>query len=133
MLRPEYERIWCRDLSLGGLCRCCRRPVRGRQRVNCSKACREWFQDNHFWGAARWVALDRMRVGDQYECATCGSASYKVEVDHRQRLNGSVRWMSCFNHQSNLQVLCHPCHVAKTTRDGRLAVRKDGTEQGVLM
>lgn len=40
----------------------------------------------------------------------------QLEVNHVEPRNGAGYDKGCWNHQSNLQVLCHPCHVAETTR-----------------
>lgn len=111
-LMLEYRLVWCRDLTLAGLCRCCRRPLMGRRTANCSKPCAEWFQDNHFWNTARTVALRR----NGRNCVRCG-ANGQIEVDHIVPVAGGVRWLSCHNHQANLQALCLPCHQRKTARD----------------
>lgn len=40
----------------------------------------------------------------------------QLEVNHVEPRAGAGYGAGCWNHQTNLQVLCHPCHVAETTR-----------------
>lgn len=42
-----------------------------------------------------------------------------LEVNHIDPRNGGGYNWGCHNHLSNLETLCHGCHVAETTRQGR--------------
>ncbi len=44
----------------------------------------------------------------------------RLQVNHIQPLVGSYRGVTCMNHLSNLEVLCHQCHVAVTDEQRRL-------------
>jgi 5-methylcytosine-specific restriction endonuclease McrA len=65
---------------------------------------------------ARYMALgaNRARHGNERFCVRCRHVSYQVEVDHiipREVAPGRI-----FS-QTNLQVLCVPCHQKKTAED----------------
>jgi len=48
---------------------------------------------------------------------TYGSDDYyksRLEVDHIIPINGGNRAKTCLNHQENLRVLCHRCHLEAT-------------------
>ena len=66
-------------------------------------------------GAAR-RERDRLRIVGSARCAHCGARlpSNMIEVDHRVALADGGRDVD-----GNLQHLCRPCHIAKTTREGR--------------
>lgn len=66
------------------------------------------FRVNHVWRFAREAALRA-----QPACVTCGSME-ALEVNHIVPLAGRSRRESCAHHQSNLEVLCHDCHVDVT-------------------
>jgi len=124
--------IWCRDLSLK-LCRCCRTDSLGRRTAYCSDECRRWFNQNHFWWAARPVALRRAHEPGGYRCADCEGLTDEPEVDHIRPVGGSqqLRNASCYNHQANLQVLCIRCHKFKTaSQRARPRVNEDGRPAG---
>ncbi|MFK4002956.1 HNH endonuclease [Qipengyuania sp. NPDC077563] len=63
------------------------------------------------WGRARKAALAR----DQYLCQPCrasGRITPATEVDHiLPKAKGGT------DHLDNLQSICTPCHINKTTRD----------------
>lgn len=40
----------------------------------------------------------------------------RAEVNHVEPRAGNGYGKGCWNHQTNLQVLCHRCHVAETMR-----------------
>ncbi len=42
----------------------------------------------------------------------------RLEIDHIIPLNGSARSTTCLNHQENLRVVCHKCHL-ELTREQR--------------
>ena len=72
------------------------------------------FRVNHVWRFARAAAIRR-----QPACINCGSVEW-LEVNHVVPLAGRPRRESCAHHQSNLQTLCHDCHV-EVTRAQRAA------------
>lgn len=43
-----------------------------------------------------------------------GEFHSRLEVDHIIPINGGVRAKTCMNHQDNLRVVCHRCHVELT-------------------
>ena len=107
----------CVDLSQP-LCRLatCRTALPPRRTAYCSD-----------WSAARRAARRRAR----WSCEHCGlkpseirrdprarravaRQELRLEVNHIQPLIGTYRGVTCFNHQDNLEVLCHRCHVAVT-------------------
>lgn len=128
-----------------GLCLRCGKELTGRKRVWCSNrdsdgpaSCEAVWVDNHVWGFAsrRALVLAGLRLsfreGAPPKCHACGVADSQVryEVNHIGPRNGQGYGKGCWNHQDNLEVLCHDCHVA-VTRAQRLA-RKNGG-QAVLV
>jgi 5-methylcytosine-specific restriction endonuclease McrA len=91
----------------------------GRRKTWCSDKCRRAWERNHIWRRARAAARRR----GKYECARCGlhKTEADIEVNHIVPVVGAGYGMSCSHHSSNLEVLCHDCHVAETNRQ-----RKDG-------
>jgi 5-methylcytosine-specific restriction endonuclease McrA len=73
------------------------------------------FQINHVWKYAREHALSRVSPA---ACIRC-SNPFRLEVNHIVPLNGDPRTESCFHHQTNLEVLCHDCHVDATNQQRR--------------
>ena len=60
------------------------------------------------WRHVRWAALKR----DRWRCRTCGKAGV-LEVDHILRLeDGGAEY-----DLHNLQSLCRPCHISKTSAE----------------
>ena len=121
--------VTCVDRSLKKLCwwADCRRPLPKYKRHYCSNRCATLFRMNHSWNEARTWAIrlsgwmcERCK---QFEAAHApyGVANNRcvsglvLEVNHIRPLNGAPRAKSCANHQMNLEVLCHACHVATTT------------------
>jgi 5-methylcytosine-specific restriction endonuclease McrA len=97
----KYARKWC---GTGGSCE------------------RAWWR-NHSWTEARVEAL-RRSSGIPYDfalayfwarCDQCDSQE-SLEVNHVEPRVGRGYAAGCWNHQSNLQVLCHNCHVKETKR-----------------
>lgn len=100
----------------------------------CGAECRDTFESNHFWGTARWQAIDRAtifpiekanrREGREVICARCEAAIKGVpEVNHIRPLNGDREFFGCQHHVDGLEVLCHEHHVRETRvqrRDGRI-------------
>lgn len=115
-------------------CRQCGTAIPDR-RAYCSAACSDAFQEQHFWNTARPAALRRARpFGPALQptwrdevvwfgapiCARCFAPAarrnrvgiwFAAEVNHIVPVNGLSRTFGCCNHQENLEVLCHDCHV----------------------
>lgn len=123
----------CKPMGPG--CRQCGEPTTGRLHYYCSVEHREQFEDDHFWNSARAEALRRFAIYDirsrayrytsvgrfyysviAYICWRCGEriAGDGPEVNHIMPVNGHRPGFGCMNHQSNLEVLCHACHVIAT-------------------
>lgn len=56
----------------------------------------------------------RIRRYRGYRCAKCGGLTEAPEVNHIIPVVGGNRSVSCLNHEENLEVLCHSCHVPTT-------------------
>lgn len=130
MAEPTYYAA-CRP-HRPGVCRGCGGPLGPRRRFYCSdNDCRRRFEADHFWQTARAAAIARATVYDPSTrapqgaaCAGCGrildGRSYPrahwgvPEVNHIVPVNGQRAHFACANHQSNLEVLCHPCHLQAT-------------------
>jgi 5-methylcytosine-specific restriction endonuclease McrA len=65
-------------------------------------------------------------------CAMCGEVTEAPEVDHIVPMNGDVRHVAdCRNHQTNLRVLCHDCHKARTAQQRRAqALQRQNEKRG---
>lgn len=117
----------------------CRTALPARRTAYCSDQHAREFERHHLWFVARRVARRRAR----YRCERCGfapatirrdpraRASYsryelKLEVNHVRPLVGAYRLVSCANHQDNLEVLCHRCHVAATAEQRATRVEAAG-------
>lgn len=75
----------------------------------------EWLRD-HSWSVARTAAV-LAAGGDDAPCARCGTViGWDCEVNHIIPRNGGGYDQGCAHHQSNLEVLCHDCHVRETAR-----------------
>ena len=124
--------VTCVDLS-EHVCRVasCRAELPPRHSAYCSAKHAQEFERNHMWFAARRAARRRAR----WTCERCGFKpsvvrkdpaarrlyarhELRLEVNHILPLVGAYRIVSCLNHQTNLEVLCHRCH-ASVTRDQR--------------
>lgn len=120
--------VTCVDLT-EQVCRLasCRAPLPPRRTAYCSDKHAREFEKDHVWSAARRAARRRAK----WTCERCGfkpnmirkdpvaRAAYsryelKLEVNHIQPLIGAYRGVTCLNHLSNLEVLCHRCHVGVT-------------------
>lgn len=122
-----------RSLKEPGTCGACGAPLVGRNRWFCPSRrgakddCRDRYGINHFWTEARREALRRAGC----VCAHCGvrgaDAPNGFEVNHRVPREGRGYGPGCHHHQDGdpasqqggLEVLCHECHVAETTRQIR--------------
>ncbi len=124
-------------------CRNCGSPV-PNHRAYCSNCIcdggRDTFEREHFWSSASAFALlmaspfgpatEFLRqpwIGDPI-CSKCGKAcgtltyAREAEVNHivpLLRQKHRVYYFGCFNHQDNLEVVCHDCHVVITTEQRR--------------
>ena len=128
-LPPSWrDFVTCVDLS-EQLCRLasCRTPLEGRRTAYCSDKHAREFQRDHVWADARRAARRRAK----WACERCGFKpneikkdperrliftrhELRLEVNHIQPLGGRYRGVTCLNHQENLEVLCHRCHVLAT-------------------
>lgn len=131
----------CNDHTRG--CRNCGRPPTGRFTYYCGTECRDVFESNHFWSnarrPARRTAIERAalcpldgpnpRLAQMVMiCACCEILTYRYEVNHIAPVNGDRGFFSCANHQDNLEVLCHQCHVMATREQRRRGIiGPDGT------
>lgn len=120
--------VTCVDLSQK-VCRVvgCRAALPRRRTAYCSNKHAREFERNHVWLQARRAARRRAR----WACERCGfkpsdirkdpearraysRPELRLEVNHILPLVGSYRSVSCLNHQANLEVLCHRCHLEVT-------------------
>lgn len=92
----------------------------------CGDDCGRSYGRNHWWTAARFTALMRASVGWNPDlslywiiCDQCGQQATSPEVNHVEPRIGAGYGTGCWNHQTNLQVLCHDCHVQETARQKR--------------
>jgi 5-methylcytosine-specific restriction endonuclease McrA len=121
------------DTHPRGTCRACGAPLPGFRRKWCSDACVHLYLRNHTWTDARWEAIRRAsglprNAYDEglpiwTEWVTCDECQQPFdgapEVNHVEPRTGRGYGPGCHHHQTNLQVLCHTCHVAETTRQTR--------------
>ncbi len=124
-MKDQY-RADCRPFPEG--CRNCGDAPTGRFTYYCGAECREVFERDHFWGTARWTAIEwasvcligRPKNQARPICACCGRGHFgEGEVNHIVPVNGDRGFFSCSNHQENLEVLCHQCHVMATREQRR--------------
>jgi hypothetical protein len=125
--------IWCRDLTVL-LCHWCRGPLPARRRNSCSSTCRQAFDENHFWWAAAPAAIKRAG-GLCEDCGLPSVARADLEVHHLVPVDGvtDLRTHSCYNHQANLRVLCHACHVRTRWSGARCRREVERDLQGVML
>lgn len=108
-------------------CRWCDAEFKGRRFRWCSDACADTANREHHFNAGSHYAK-RMRPA----CERCGakpgtvrladgtwSRRIDLEAHHVEHALGRHRECSCIHHSSNLEVVCHECHVA-----GHVAERK---------
>jgi hypothetical protein len=139
-LIPSWrDYVTCIDLT-EAVCRLatCRQPLEGRRTAYCSDKHAREFERQHVWRDARTAARRRAR----WACERCGFKpsdvkkdperrvlftrhQLRLEVNHIQPLGGRYRGVTCLNHQENLEVLCHNCHVLAT---GALRLPKSGPD-----
>jgi hypothetical protein len=123
-----HEHITCVDLT-EAVCRLarCRAALPARRTAFCSDRHAAEFERNHVWIHARRAARRRAR----WACERCGFKpsdvrkdpaarrtyrrhELRLEVNHIEPLEGAYRSVTCRNHQTNLEVLCHRCHLTET-------------------
>lgn len=118
--------IDCPDLIVpkDGYCwvRSCENPLPKRRRRWCSDKCSNVYPNNHLWRHARASVLNR----DEMRCRRCGFESTNtgpdcelrwdnwLEVNHIVPRDGGRYGPGCHHHLSNLETLCHACHVQVT-------------------
>lgn len=77
-------------------------------------------------GSAGVAQRKRIRQRDNYTCCMCKRAVRVGEVDHKTPLEHGGT-----NDDSNLWLLCNPCHKVKTAKDRgyilKTAIAEDGT------
>lgn len=95
----------------------CAEPLPKYRRRWCSDDHRNWYSENHHWGMARHTAVWR----DERKCIKCGSTD-RLEVNHIIPRMGRGYGTGCQHHQTNLETLCHNCHV-KITNEQRKDIR----------
>jgi hypothetical protein len=69
----------------------------------------------HIYGSERWKQLRRKLVREHPYCARCGARGRRLYCDHKQELRDGGPAFDA----SNIEVLCHPCHMAKTAEARR--------------
>ena len=123
-----HAHVTCVDLTVR-VCRLarCRGPLPPRRTAFCSDGHAREFERNHVWFQARRAARRRAK----WACERCGFKpaavrrdpverrryarhELRLEVNHITPLAGAYRTVNCGNHQANLEVLCHACHVVTT-------------------
>lgn len=111
----------CEILAYAGVpgrCDLCGTVLGPKRRRWCSKGCQWEFTLNHRWTQARREARRR----DRNRCTSC-SSSTRLEVNHIVPRNGAGYGWGCHHHQTNLQTLCHSCHVKVT--NAQAAARRE--------
>lgn len=130
--------------TVAGRCARCGATLTGRRTRWCSRACELVYEQNHYWNSARAAAL---RAGLN-RCRRCGWSPMSrqltlfpglskhgyngdnwLEVNHIIPRNGKGYGTGCHHHLTNLEVLCHGCHV-KVTKRQRIARSRIKTRRG---
>lgn len=97
-----------------GRCAWCGAPLPVRRARWCSAPCSTAYAINHVWASARLHAL--AQAG--YACEECGATevSANIQVHHLAApVTGRRKYgHGCWHHQTNLEVLCRPCHDKET-------------------
>lgn len=113
-----------------GVCGACGATLQGRSKWFCNEECARYWRANHWWSAARAVAIQH-----QKRCCRCGYQK-ELEVNHITPRNGAGYETSCAHHQDGLEVLCHQHHLIVTAqqRYGRVgSVAVEAERQGALL
>lgn len=131
-----------------GQCHWCGRKLKGRQTRWCSRDCSRTATLNHRWtqaraykkleaayflcANARWVDTNNDFHGGEPEWrlikpVNCEGFTKKPEVNHIEPCMNKHGVWGCHHHQSNLEVLCPPCHKKVTAAQAaeRAAKRKE--------
>lgn len=67
----------------------------------------------------KWLRR-RALMRDNFECRVCGARNVPLEVDHVVPLaRGGADGLD------NVQAICKPCHIEKTTREFKASVRHE--------
>lgn len=111
-----------------GRCAWCGAELGPGRRRWCSNECPAEWGRQHWWTTARRICLDAAQDETGIpRCVHChtGVAS---EVNHIEPRNGAGYDAGCWNHQENLEALCHACHVVVTTgqQRARLGIPPEG-------
>lgn len=111
--------------GVSGFCHWCDTQITAARRTRwCTDRCRRAWERNHVWGRARAWARKRAK----YACVRCGAGrDAGLEVNHIIPVNGARRNVGCFNHESNLECVCHACHVQITARQRATGLLGPGT------
>lgn len=94
-----------------GRCHWCGKKLAGRRTRWCSNKCRFTATNEHRWTNARHAIKGRLA---HWRCEECGEFTQAIEVNHVVPCKGKHSVWGCWHHSSNLELLCHACHVAKT-------------------
>jgi 5-methylcytosine-specific restriction enzyme A len=73
-----------------------------------------WSREPDRYRGVPTALANEIRTRDGYTCQQCGAAGYPVDHITPVSLGGT-------NDPENLQVLCHPCHDAKTQAEAAAA------------
>ncbi len=103
----------------------CGKKLPPRRSKWCSTKCSRivWNDKNHIWNYARRAAKNR----DKHKCVKC-SSPVQLEINHIEPLIGAGYGPSCSHHLSNLETLCHKCHVIVTSKQ-RASRRQDAKKE----
>lgn len=101
------------ELERPGKCAWCRKQLTGRRTRWCSTLCSKFAAINHRWTQAKQFAKE---LATWYQCAACLGFFRVVEVNHIVPCKGKHGIWGCHHHQTNLEVLCIPCHRIKTAK-----------------
>lgn len=121
-----------------GRCHWCDNPLSGRRRVWCSEKCSAAFLHEHRYSDARAQCRRRARANCSCSnvssrakhqiCALCGCCEREVgllECNHRVPRRGDRSIISCLHHSTNLEMLCHKCHLGVTKYQMEQVRRQD--------
>jgi len=120
-------KVICTGYENQGVCAMCGGTLGKCRRTYCCQECADLYLNLFFWPWASYEAMARAR----HQCQRCGvsehglsklayrtriyNSDYRLEVHHIVPLNGEDRTWHHLNIPSNLQVLCHECHVLMHT------------------
>jgi len=111
-----------------GLCKVCGKEKKDFDKhmiKYCSDICRSKFNDCFTTWQQHKTKILTARGN---KCEQCGFGGQIMQVDHIVAIvNGGDMW-----EDSNLQLLCMPCHVVKTRKDIRLSKIKECPRCGIV-